>query len=449
MLGDKPEFRGAAKELMKNEDEEVFIVGAAGTGKSFVCLWKIHELLSTYPGARALIVRKTRESLNESGLRTYEDFVLGKDHPVLQRGGLRRVRQKYTYPNGSEFIITGLDRPDKQLKIMSTEYDLIFCQEAVELARGTIEDLNSRLRNFVVPYQQMIMDSNPSAPRHWLKQRSDLGLTTMLNSVHEDNPRLFNNGEWTEQGKVYLKRLDKLSGHRRLRLFLGKWARAEGLVYESFDDNVHSIKPFDIPGDWRRILFIDFGYKNPFVAQDWALDHDDNMYLVNEFYMTGRTVDEMVKGDNNKGWEGMLEWMPPKRFEIVGCDHDSEDRATLERLGYPNVGAYKAVEVGIQAVVGGLKFKDNGKPSIFFFKDALIERDESLVEAGKPFTTVQEFDSYMWAKDVEGKEIKEKPVKLDDHGLDTLRYAKAYVNGLDESRAGQVGVGEHPLKDFR
>lgn len=449
MLGDEPEFRGAAKELMEYEGEEAFIVGPSGTGKSYGSLWKVHSLLSKYPRARALYVRKIRSSMGESGLQTYEDFVLGEGHPILADGGDRAYRKKYKYPNGSEFIIAGLDRPEKQNKIMSTEFDIVLCQEATELQVGTIEKLTTRLRNFVIPYQQLIMEANPSYPRHPLKVRCDLGLTKLLNSVHKDNPRLWDGNEWTERGKVYMARLSKLTGHRRMRLFEGKWARAEGLVYEGFDNSMHEIDPFDVPGDWSRILVIDFGYKNPFVAGDWAVDHDDNIYLVNEIYMTRRTVDEHVNGDTEQGWESMLEWMPPKRFDEVICDHDLEDRATLDRLGYPNTAAYKSVEIGIQAVIEGLKIKDNAKPSIFFFRDALIERDESLVDAGKPFTTVQEFDSYMWAKDVEGKEKKEKPVKNDDHGLDMTRYMKAYINGLDESEAGELSSGDHPLKDFR
>ncbi len=449
MIGPEPEFRGAAKELMESDDEEVFIVGPAGTGKSYASLWKIHYLLSTHPRSRVLYVRKIRASMGESGLRTYEDFVLGPGHPILKDGGDRAYRKKYKYPNGSEFIIMGLDRPDKQDKIMSTEFDIILCQEATELQTGTIEKLNSRLRNFMMPYQQMILDANPSYPRHPLKIRCNVGLTKLLNSVHKDNPRLWNNGEWTERGKVYMSRLSKLTGHRRMRLFEGKWARAEGLVYEGYDEEVHYIKSFDIPGDWRRVLVIDFGFKNPFVAGDWAVDHDDNIYLVNEIYMTGRTVDEHVKGDDEQGWESMLEWMPPKRFEEIICDHDLEDRATLERLGYSNTAAYKSVEVGIQAVIEGLKIKDNGKPSIFYFKDSLIERDETLVDAGKPFCTVQEFDSYMWPKNVEGREIKEKPVKNDDHGLDMTRYMKAFINDLDVQEPGEVSSGEHPLKDYR
>ncbi len=39
-----------------------------------------------------------------------------------------------------------------------------------------------RNRNYVVPDQQVIGDTNPDRPDHWLKKRCDEGLTTLLNS---------------------------------------------------------------------------------------------------------------------------------------------------------------------------------------------------------------------------------------------------------------------------
>jgi phage terminase large subunit len=39
--------------------------------------------------------------------------------------------------------------------------------------------------------------------------------------------------------------------------------------------------------------------------------------------------------------------------------------------------------------------------------------------------TEEEFDSYVWPKGVDGKPVKEEPVKEHDHGLDALRYLVA------------------------
>jgi len=41
--------------------------------------------------------------------------------------------QSYTYPNGSTIVLGGLD---KESRIMSTQYDVIYVQEAIELTEA-------------------------------------------------------------------------------------------------------------------------------------------------------------------------------------------------------------------------------------------------------------------------------------------------------------------------
>src|SRR5262245_62179573 len=154
--------RGAAARLMHDQSAEVLIAGPAGTGKSLACLYKLHLLAELVPGFRGLVVRKTRESLTESALVTYETKVLPPGHPVLA-GAQRRLRQAYRYPNGSELITGGLD---KASRVMSTEFDAVYVQEAIELSEGDWEALSSRLRHGVLPYQQLIACTNPDAPTH-------------------------------------------------------------------------------------------------------------------------------------------------------------------------------------------------------------------------------------------------------------------------------------------
>jgi hypothetical protein len=59
-----------------------------------------------------------------------------------------------------------MDNPDR---IMSTEFDTVFVQEATELTETDWENLTTRLRNFVLPYQQLTADCNSGSPSHWLK----------------------------------------------------------------------------------------------------------------------------------------------------------------------------------------------------------------------------------------------------------------------------------------
>lgn len=419
------EPRGTALRLWRSRAPEVVLSGPAGTGKSRACLEKLHYLAERYPGMRGLILRKTRESLSEAALVTFEEKVVPAGHPVLTGPG-RHHRQVYRYPNGSQIVVGGLDKPGK---VMSTEYDVAYVQELIECNEEDLENVTTRLRNGVIPYQQFIGDTNPWAPAHWLKLRADRGLTLMLDSRHEENPVLFDarRGRWTPEGARYIAILDRLTGARRERLRFGRWVAAEGLVYDQWEPAVHLIDRFVIPPEWRRIRSIDFGFTNPFVCQWWAIDHDDRMYLYRELYRTGRTV--------RRHAQDILRLSAGEAIEATVADHDAEDRATLAEEGIDTVPAYKAISVGIQAVQERLLDPGDGHRRLYLLRDSLVETDEGLVEAKLPLSTVQEFDGYIWPKrkpTQEEKSAKEVPVDQNNHGMDALRYATAYVDDLSE-----------------
>jgi PBSX family phage terminase large subunit len=396
---------------MTSTAPEIVLSGPAGTGKSRACLEKLHDAALRYPRSRLLIVRKTRESLTESAMVTFERDVIGLSSPILEHGGQRSHRQSYPYSNGSVIVIGGMD---KASKIMSTEYDMAFVQEAIELNEDDWESLTTRLRNGRMPYQQLIADTNPDRPTHWLKQRALAGKTLMLESRHEDNPRLFDGRHWTPEGLNYIARLNALTGARLQRLRFGRWVQAEGTVYD-FDQTLHLVDRFEVPRAWRRILSIDFGYTHPFTAQWWAIDGDGRMYLYREIYMTHRLVRDHA--------QQIKALSAGERISAAVSDHDAEDRATLDDAGIPTVPAWKAIKPGIEAVQDRLRKAGDGKPRLFVLRDSLVERDPALGK--KPASIVEEFDAYVWPKN-----DKEEPVKEYDHGMDAMRYAVAFVDGL-------------------
>jgi hypothetical protein len=248
---------GSARALMFDRRPEVVLSGPAGTGKSRACLEKLHLCALKYPGTRALIVRKTRESLTESALVTFEEKVLPEGSPVA-RGPQRRLRQAYRYPNRSEVVVGGLDKPSK---VMSTEYDLIYVQEAIELNEDDWESLTTRLRNGVMPFQQLIADTNPDAPTHWLKVRADAGRCVLLESRHEDNPAVWDHdrGEWTPAGAQYIATLERLTGVRFQRLRHGLWVQAEGAWFPAFDRSRHTAAAAEYDPAFPVTLAIDCG----------------------------------------------------------------------------------------------------------------------------------------------------------------------------------------------
>lgn len=412
---------GTLKAAWKCRDDELLIAGPAGTGKSRFALERVHASCLKWPGCRWLIARKTRESLSESALVTFETKVVPRDN-VLLDGPSRRLRQLYRYPNGSEIIVGGLDKPGK---IMSTEFDGAYVQEAIELAENDWESITTRLRNGVMPFQQLLGDTNPDHPFHWLKVRCDRGHCRMVESRHEDNPVLWDEarGRWTEVGLKYIAKLDRLTGARKERLRFGRWVQAEGVVYEEWDRAVHLIDPFPIPASWGRIRSIDFGYTNPFVLQWWAIDHDGRMYLYREIYMSHRTVRSHAHQIKR------IEQQAGESIDDAIADHDAEDRATLREEGISTIAARKDKEMGHNRVKDRLLKAGDSKPRIYVFKGALVERDPWLDEQKLPCCTAEEFDAYVWKPPAEGRGPKEEPVDKDNHGMDAMRYAVMAIDG--------------------
>lgn len=476
--------RGTAKQLFQSKAPEILVSGPAGTGKSRGCLEKVLALLLANPGARALVLRKTNASLTSTTLVTWREHVAKEGIAaglIDYYGGSASEPPQYRFANGplgtfeggSRMVIGGLD---KATKIMSSEYDLIYVAEATEVTVDDWQMISTRLRNGRVSFQQLIADCNPDKPTHWLLDRSKSGDLVILYSQHWENPRLYaevaDRAAWPEgtqfeehngglyaltpEGVAYLGKLRALTGVRRQRLLDGKWVAAEGLVYENWDPAVHILTQPYTPEqikDWRRYWVIDFGFRNPFVCQWWAESPDGVLYLYREIYKTGRLVEDHARhmlrlvtyidreidptpADKQLAYHnpkealkrGIRKWRNDERKpDAIICDHDSEDRATLEKhLGMGTTAANKAVSRGVQAVEKRLEVGRNGRPGLLFSSSTLVELDQSLKDRGLPTCTVDEFGGYVWpgGKKPE-KPLEEHPVKENDHGMDNVRYIVA------------------------
>jgi hypothetical protein len=443
--------RGAGLQVFKVKADEVLLAGPAGTGKSRAALEKVHMMClanGACPrrcprqhehrgGLKALIVRKTHASLTATGMVTFKEHVAAEAIEmglVKWYGGSGSEPPAFQYDNGSSIKVGGMDNPTK---IMSSEYDIIFVQEATELSVTDWEKLKTRLRNGRTSFQQLLADCNPEGPEHWLKLRCDEGKTVMLYSRHQDNPILFDDaGEPTVRGAAYLRVLNDLTGVRKLRLLGGIWAAAEGVIYSGWDPAVHLIDRKVLPQEWRRIWAIDFGYVNPFVWQMWAIDPDGRMYLEKEIYQTQMLVEDIWKEKILPvlTMRDGVTWKYPKPDWIL-ADHDAEDRATFEKhSGLRTIAAIKDVSPGIQAAQKRMVVRGDGKPRIFVCRDSLVERDPRLTDASRPIGFAGEVTGYVWkAKPnstgtAQDKPEPDEPLKLNDHSMDAWRYVCAQLD---------------------
>ena len=175
---------------------------------------------------------------------------------------------------------------------------------------------------------------------------------------------------------------------------------------------------YDLTG--RFVCSVDFGYTNPFSWSLWYIDHDDVIYQLAQIYKTKTLVEDHaveIQKELNR-----LE-IRTEMIEAWVCDHDAEDRATLEKhLGIVTDPAYKGVSPGIEAVES--RFKAD---RLFLLRNPVKDVDLSLEGEYKPTCTAEELPGYVWST-----KKPETPEKENDHGCDEMRYLVSYVDQVSE-----------------
>ncbi len=445
----RPVFRGANLEAQTTTMPEFVLSGPAGTGKSVALLARIHANAEAFPGSRQLIIRKTRASLTQSGLVTFEEKVLPPGHPALFGAIGQRItrgnRETYPYPNGAEIVVGGMDKPER---LFSSEYDAIYWQEVQEARVEEWESLLRALRNNRMPTQQLFGDCNPASPKHWLKARSASGSLKLAETHHRDNPFLWDEktGTWTPAGSRYVESLQRMTGVLRDRLYLGLWVAAEGAIYTMFrrsgrGSNV--VPRFTPPADWRVVLSIDFGFSHPLAAQVWVVDGDGRMVLENEIHMAGRTLDEHAPD--------ILRMLRGRSYEGVADSAAPESIERLKALGIRCEPAQKgpdSVRAGIRQCIARMGDAGDGRPRLAVMEGSLVERDEERAARHLPLCLLDEIEMYRWKLDHSSRP-QDEPVKEHDDACDAMRYAVQYVDGRPSSewKDDDIVIGESELCD--
>lgn len=396
---------------------EILVEGPAGTGKSRTIGQGIAWFLGEYDKCRVAVVRKTRVSLSESWLVTWETKCLNPDHPMIKQGPARANRNSYMWPNGSELILAGLDNPTR---LFSTEFDLIYVNEATELTLNEWESLHRALRNNVADHQLLLGDCNPDSPHHWLNQRANTKMLHRILTRHWENPSLT---------KEYLKRLENsLTGHRRQRLWFGLWTAAEGQIWQDYNPSTHLVDAFQMPDKEHIRCYtagVDWGFRNPGVILVAAHDKDDNVWIVSQTYHTGKDIDWWA--DQAKE---IFKEFPVERFvcDPAEPEHIQKFNDALGPMKARHVDrvakkANNAWMTGVDLVRQRLDPKQKGGPQIKIIRDSLRFRDPDLVEMAAPTCLEEEIPSYVYQKVKENKPLVEKAEpSASDHACDALRY---------------------------
>jgi PBSX family phage terminase large subunit len=241
--------------------------------------------------------------------------------------------------------------------------------------------------------------TNPDSPLHYVKKEMLNGNNkdvTFFDFEMDDNPSL------TTEYKDYLKRQYK--GLWYQRFIEGKWVQAEGAVYDFFDYSRHVITEWP-QGAREYVIGIDYGTTNPtgFLLLGYNPGGTPQIWIEKEYYWDS-TKQQRQKTDQEYA-EDYMDFI--KGYYISGAYIDPAAASFKQALW--RQGADNLIDAENE-VIDGIRFVS----SLF--------HQGTLKITAKCTHVIKEIQGYKW--DPRSSIIgKDKPIKLDDHLLDALRYA--------------------------
>lgn len=360
------------------------IYGGAGSGKSHYLAQETILNMLMDKEYNYLVVRKTGKSIRNSVFRLLSQLI--SDYNMADYFTVNKSDMTITCKNGASLITSGLDDVEKLKSVAGI--NRIWMEEASEISEADFTQLDLRLRGQAKVGYQLTLSFNPISELHWIKKTFfDVGKddSYILKTTYRDNPFL---------DDKYIKTLQDLEkqDYQYYRIYaLGEWGSLGNLVYSNWRkaDLSRDKKVFD-----NYFNGNDFGFaEDPtaFIRVHYDSKHKQ-IYITDELYQQSMHIDELAEA-----------LKPIIKAEYITCD-SSEPRSIseLQRNGIRAKGAKKgpgSVEHGIRWLQG---------------HELIV--DESCTNF------IKEVSSYKWREDKDGNIIP-KPVDMNNHLLDALRYA--------------------------
>ena len=363
---------------------EVYM-GSAGSAKSYFITQKL-IVRACSEKIKILVCRRTGTTLRNTCFSLFKD-ILAK-WQLTQFVKIRETDFNIRFPNGSEIIFIGLDEETKLLSLNGI--GAIFIEEAYEVPKPIVEQLNLRLRGST-PNQQIIMAFNPINKNHWLYDFCEVNPPSsfiFLHSTYKDNP--FLNAEYVaELEELYTRNPAKA------RVFCdGEWGiDAEGLVIQNWRKEVFN--PLELAAlGYEHRVGVDLGWTDPSAVIDTLYDRANRtIYVFNEFYKSGCQLSELAAA---------IKEMNIQKTKI--CVDAAEPRS-IQYLRNEGINA-----------VGCAKGKDSVRAGYQFLQDHLI------IVHPKCKSFIMELENFSYIKSKQTGEWTDETTHEFSHAIDACRY---------------------------
>lgn len=309
-LADYFEKQNEAHQAVK-DFKYILYGGAMGGGKSYWLRWELVRMLMRWHVKYQMPREKEGRKIKPIIVGLFcEDYPALKDRQIskiaVEMGGVLgevkdddkeygRCFKMYPEYGGGIILLRNLDDPSKY---QSAEFAAIAVDELTKNTRDSFDDLRNRLRWPLLPAKEwkFIAATNPGGIGHaWVKKK-------WMDGIHEpteqesdkfcyvpskavDNPHL---------EEAYIKSLEGLPREKRKAFLEGDWNIFKGQYFTQWRNEIHIVKPFNIPENWKKFICLDYGYSAPSAVYWCAIDHDDVIYLYRELYETELTFKQLT-----------------------------------------------------------------------------------------------------------------------------------------------------------
>ena len=384
--------------------------GAVRSSKSYTANFLAIKHIQEIPDCDVLISGYTISSVARNVLSEWKKVI-----DPYNRGLFRTVKtdkDEYLQINwrglkGKKFYIRGGGTEADYKQIQGSTFGFWYADEATRHVETFIDMAISRMS---LDFSKVIWTLNPDNPYHFIKKRfiDD----SEKYAIEEDGFRLFQRFHYSLEDNASLsKRViaeykKQYQGVFYDRYILGKWAIAEGLIYQNFDEETHTYYDSYKPDTKDHFIAVDYGTQNPCVFLKMGVAYDKRTaaptyYCEDEYYYSGR---DKMKQKTDSQYADDMDTFTGFSYPKVYCDPSAASFiAELRSRGYTVIAAENTVDDGIRL-------------------QSRIISDGKYYINKKCTNTVREYAQYAWDKKKAEKTGVDVPIKTNDHCKDAERY---------------------------
>lgn len=380
--------------------EGVIAEGAIRSGKTWaMCLGFLLWSQARFRGQCFIVAGKTIEALKRN--------VIGPMGRILGELGwpwsFNRAENRIEI-GANTYYLFGANKESSQDALQGLTAAGCYADEVALFPESFVDQMVARCS---VGGSKLWFNCNPSHPSHFFKVRF-VDRADELNLLHlhfgmSDNPTL--------SPEVVARYERMYTGVFYDRYVRGLWTLAEGLVYPGYEAAVEAEPP--APGDVARwAVSLDYGTQNAFAALLWGFD-GRAWHVCREYRYSGRDEGhQKTDADYVADMAAFVEGLP-ERPEFVVDPSATSFIAAMRRAGFRVRKARNDVMDGIREV------------------GTCMAQGRVRIAAGCA-GLVKELGGYAWDPRADG----DRPVKVEDHSCDALRYGVATLRMFRDAPPG-------------